>query len=97
MAVFHALMLVCSLVTETAGECDVYAGPGSPFPTQEECLKTTKEGHQVIKEDAEISAALEAGAVDVRFVCHEAEEGYVLEEHKESLIKLYGPPQGEKI
>lgn len=97
MATFHALMLVCSLVSQNAGECDIMVGPGSPFATREDCLKTTKEGEQAIKDDPMTMAALEEGAVEVSLVCHEAADGFDPEQHMEYLMKRYGPAKGEKI
>jgi hypothetical protein len=97
MATFHALMLVCSLVAQNEGECDIMVGPGSPFTTREECQKTLKEGEQAIKEDAITMEALQQGAVDVSLVCHESEDDFVPEDNMEYLMKRYGPPQGEKI
>lgn len=97
MALFHALMLVCSLTSHNSGECAVYAGPGSPFTTREECQKTTQDGQQAVKDDAETMAALEQGAIEVSFVCHESKDDFVLENHLEYLVRRYGPPQGDKI
>lgn len=97
MAAFHALMLVCSLTTADAGECTVFAGPGSPFTTREECLKTTQDGQQTVKDDNETMAALASGEIEVTFVCHEAKDGFKLEDSLGYIVQRYGPPQGDKI
>lgn len=94
MAIFHAFMLVCSLTGDTG--CSILEGPGSPFLTKDQCQKSVKEGAEAVGKDAEMLKALEDGKVDVRIVCHKAADGFVPEQHYDLLMRLYGPPKGEK-
>lgn len=92
MALFHSFMLICSVESG----CTILEGPKSPFVTREDCQASVKEGVAAINADKEVLTGIEEGKLDVSLVCHRAEDNFVPSEHYELLLKLYGPPKGEK-
>lgn len=93
---FHALLIACALSAGGA-DCDVYQNKkAEAFATREECRAELKRGFTAIQKMPGFQEQLEKlPGFSIKGACHEAEGNWKAEEHKELVMQLYGPREGQ--